>query len=190
MRIVSIGTFLLPVRLSLTNLMDSERDAITSAIRREFAEFTVLQQADPTELLLDQHRSTGARQVETMLFTGTMHNEDLGAIQLYLSGLSIGIVVVEFELPDGTVVDLESTGSRQDFKGYEATLFQHLGQQVEPRVFYTEWQGKVLYVFGTADRDAEWRGVFLADAVPGEKQETVVAKRGRLRVEITVLPLQ
>ena len=45
---------------------------------------------------------------------------------------------------------------------YLDILARTVGQQVEPRVFYTEWQGKVLYVFGTAgERSAEWRGVFL-----------------------------
>jgi LPS export ABC transporter permease LptG/LPS export ABC transporter permease LptF len=67
---------------------------------------------------------------------------------------------------------------------YLDILARTVGQQVEPRVFYTEWQGKVLYVFGTeGERGSNWRGVFLADAVPGERQETIVARGGRLRVE-------
>lgn len=67
---------------------------------------------------------------------------------------------------------------------YLDILARTVGQQIEPRVFYTEWQGKVLYVFGTAgDRGSEWRGVFLADAVPGERQETILARSGRLHVE-------
>lgn len=67
---------------------------------------------------------------------------------------------------------------------YLDILARTVGQQIEPRVFYTEWQGKVLYVFGTqGERNPEWHGVFLADAVPGERQETIIAKRGRLRVE-------
>ncbi len=66
---------------------------------------------------------------------------------------------------------------------YLEILTRTIGQQVEPRVFYNEWQGKVLYVFGTADRDQDWRGVFLADAVPSDRQEIIVAKTGRLQVE-------
>lgn len=67
---------------------------------------------------------------------------------------------------------------------YLDILARTVGQQVEPRVFYTEWQGKVLYVFGTkGERDSDWEGVFLADAVPGERQETIIARGGRLRVE-------
>lgn len=67
---------------------------------------------------------------------------------------------------------------------YLDILARTVGQQVEPRVFYTEWQGKVLYVFGTGgERGSEWRGVFLADAVPGDRQETIIARGGNLRVE-------
>lgn len=75
-------------------------------------------------------------------------------------------------------------GNHAVSKLYLDILARTVGQQVEPRVFYTEWQGKVLYVFGVAgDRGSEWRGVFLADAVPGERQETIIARTGRLRVE-------
>jgi LPS export ABC transporter permease LptG/LPS export ABC transporter permease LptF len=68
---------------------------------------------------------------------------------------------------------------------YLDILARTVSQQIEPRVFYTEWQGKVLYVFATEGHrgGSEWRGVFLADAVPGERQETIVARSGRLRVE-------
>ncbi len=63
-----------------------------------------------------------------------------------------------------------------------------LGAQFEPRVFYNEFQGKVLYVFDTPPRGGDWEGVFLADAVPGGKaaggQETgtIIARRGRLEL--------
>jgi LPS export ABC transporter permease LptG/LPS export ABC transporter permease LptF len=68
---------------------------------------------------------------------------------------------------------------------YLDILARTVSQQIEPRVFYTEWQGKVLYVFATEGHrgGSEWRGVFLADAVPGERQETIVARSGRLHVE-------
>ena len=67
---------------------------------------------------------------------------------------------------------------------YLDILARTVTQQIEPRVFYTEWQNKVLYVFGTeGSRGSEWRGVFLADAVPGDRQEAIIAHSGRLRVE-------
>jgi len=66
---------------------------------------------------------------------------------------------------------------------YLDILTRTVGQQVEPRIFYNEWQGKVLYVFGTSERGEDWRGVFLADAVPSDRQEVINAKSGRLQVE-------
>ncbi len=66
---------------------------------------------------------------------------------------------------------------------YLDILTRTVAQQVEPRVFYNEWQGKVLYVFESSPRNEDWKGVFLADAVPSERQEVIIAKRGRLVVE-------
>ncbi|HSM13977.1 MAG TPA: LPS export ABC transporter permease LptF [Thermoanaerobaculia bacterium] len=61
-----------------------------------------------------------------------------------------------------------------------------LGAQIEPRVFYTEFQGKVLYVFDAPPRQGDWRGVFLADSVPGggnRPSDIIVARSGRLELE-------
>lgn len=74
-------------------------------------------------------------------------------------------------------------GNRAVSRLYLDILTRTVAQQVEPRVFYNEWQGKVLYVFETAGRGEDWKGVFLADAVPSERQEVIVARRGRLLVE-------
>jgi len=74
-------------------------------------------------------------------------------------------------------------GNRAVSQLYLEILTRTVAQQVEPRVFYNEWQGKVLYVFETSGRDQDWRGVFLADAVPSERQEVIIAKRGKLLVE-------
>jgi len=74
-------------------------------------------------------------------------------------------------------------GNRAVSQLYLDILTRTVAQQVEPRVFYNEWQGKVLYIFETSARNEDWQGVFLADAVPSERQEVVIAKRGRLLVE-------
>jgi LPS export ABC transporter permease LptG/LPS export ABC transporter permease LptF len=59
-----------------------------------------------------------------------------------------------------------------------------LGSQFEPRVFYNEFQGKILYVFDIAPGSDDWRGVFLADSVlsPDRPTDVLVAERGRLEL--------
>ena len=81
------------------------------------------------------------------------------------------------------MVYLLPQGNRAVSQLYLDILTRTVAQQVEPRVFYNEWQGKVLYIFETSPRDQDWRGVFLADAVPSERQEVIVAGRGKLLVE-------
>ena len=61
---------------------------------------------------------------------------------------------------------------------------QSISQQVQPRVFYEEWEGKVLYVFETPEGAGRWKGVFLAESVPsGEANEITIADWGEVRVE-------
>ncbi|MFL6293119.1 MAG: LPS export ABC transporter permease LptF, partial [Thermoanaerobaculia bacterium] len=61
---------------------------------------------------------------------------------------------------------------------------QSIAQQVQPRVFYEEWEGKVLYVFETPEGEQRWKGVFLAESVPsGEDNEITIADWGEVRVE-------
>ena len=74
-------------------------------------------------------------------------------------------------------------GNRAVSRLYLDILTRTVAQQVEPRVFYNEWQGKVLYIFESSPRNEDWKGVFLADAVPSERQEVIVARRGKLLVE-------
>ena len=74
-------------------------------------------------------------------------------------------------------------GNRAVSRLYLDILTRTVAQQVEPRVFYNEWQGKVLYIFEASARNEDWKGVFLADAVPSERQEVIVARRGKLLVE-------
>lgn len=81
------------------------------------------------------------------------------------------------------MVYLLPQGNRAVSRLYLDILTRTVAQQVEPRVFYNEWQGKVLYIFEASVRNEEWKGVFLADAVPSERQEVIVARRGKLLVE-------
>jgi LPS export ABC transporter permease LptF/LPS export ABC transporter permease LptG len=62
-------------------------------------------------------------------------------------------------------------------------LAQTAARQVEPRVFYEEWEGIVLYVFAIAPGSDEWQGVFLAPSVPSAQNSVTVASRGRLQVD-------
>ncbi|MFN7940634.1 MAG: LptF/LptG family permease [Thermoanaerobaculia bacterium] len=66
-------------------------------------------------------------------------------------------------------------------------LTQTIGQQVEPRVFYNDFPGKVLYVFEAAAGNPIWRGVFLADSVPmpGQRNEVTVAQHGTIEIDET-----
>lgn len=59
-----------------------------------------------------------------------------------------------------------------------------LSAQFEPRVFYNEFQGQVLYVFDAPPRGGTWEGVFLATAVLGADQpnEVIAARKGRLEL--------
>jgi hypothetical protein len=122
MRIVELGTFLLPKRLSLTRLLGGDRDAVAAAIAAEFSEFASAPPLRSDGLLIDFHRSLGARQMETMLFEGALDTPDLGLVRLYFSSLSVGFVVTEIDIPDGVVVDLDTGAGQDDFKTLESAL--------------------------------------------------------------------
>ncbi len=63
-------------------------------------------------------------------------------------------------------------------------LTQSISTQVEPRVFWDEWQEKVLYVFESPGRGQPWKGVFLADSLPTtQNNQVTVADRGQVRVD-------
>lgn len=57
-----------------------------------------------------------------------------------------------------------------------------VSQQVEPRVFYSEWPGRVLYVFEVPPGGKIWHGVFLAESIPGQQNEVFVAEHGEVRL--------
>lgn len=61
---------------------------------------------------------------------------------------------------------------------------QTISQQVQPRVFYEEWEGKVVYVFEVPPESRRWKGVFLAESIPtGENNQITVADWGEVRVD-------
>lgn len=60
---------------------------------------------------------------------------------------------------------------------------QSVAKQVEPRVFYEEWEGLVLYVFDTSAEGDRWQGVFLAESLPSTRNQVTVADRGRVKVD-------
>ncbi|HUF78968.1 MAG TPA: LptF/LptG family permease, partial [Thermoanaerobaculia bacterium] len=62
-------------------------------------------------------------------------------------------------------------------------LTRTVSSQVQPRVFWDEWQNQVLYVFETPPGEP-WQGVFLAESVPStEGNRVTVADRGTVRVD-------
>lgn len=62
-------------------------------------------------------------------------------------------------------------------------LTQSVSQQVQPRVFHEQWDGKVLYVFEVPPGQNRWKGVFLAQSLPGDQQEIIIADWGEVRVD-------
>jgi LPS export ABC transporter permease LptG/LPS export ABC transporter permease LptF len=65
-----------------------------------------------------------------------------------------------------------------------AITTQTVAQQVEPRVFYEEWEGKVVYVFEVPPGSKRWKGVFLAEAIPAaEDNQVTIADWGEVRVD-------
>jgi len=61
---------------------------------------------------------------------------------------------------------------------------QTVAQQVEPRVFYEEWEGKVVYVFEVPPGGRRWKGVFLAEAIPAsEENQITIADWGEVLVD-------
>lgn len=121
MRIVDLATFLLPLRFSLAELMSGGGGRLEAALAAEFAEFGAPQPIT-SEAKLDFHRSTGAQSIETWVLQGETNVPGLGRIHLHLSNLSIGFVVVTFDVPDDLVVDLETTGPREGFKAWEGEI--------------------------------------------------------------------
>ena len=66
-------------------------------------------------------------------------------------------------------------------------MTQSISQQVQPRVFYEEWEGKVVYVFEVPPGQKRWKGVFLAESLPtsGANNQVTIADWGEVRVDST-----
>jgi LPS export ABC transporter permease LptF/LPS export ABC transporter permease LptG len=67
----------------------------------------------------------------------------------------------------------------QQFELMAKTAARH----VEPRVFYEEWEGHVLYVFAIPPGTDEWHGVLLANTGNYPESLITLAERGRLMVD-------
>lgn len=63
-------------------------------------------------------------------------------------------------------------------------LTQTMAQQVQPRVFFEEWPGKTVYIFGVDPTTKRWEGVFIAESSPGTGDSQItVAEAGELKVD-------
>ncbi|HSL81853.1 MAG TPA: LPS export ABC transporter permease LptF, partial [Thermoanaerobaculia bacterium] len=62
-------------------------------------------------------------------------------------------------------------------------LTRSISSQVQPRVFWDEWENQMLYVF-EAPPGGAWEGVFLAESIPTtQSNRLTVAERGRVRID-------
>ncbi|MEZ5331312.1 MAG: LPS export ABC transporter permease LptF [Thermoanaerobaculia bacterium] len=70
--------------------------------------------------------------------------------------------------------------------------FQHLNfriltrgvtQQVEPRVFFEDWEGLIVYVFDRVPGDPRWHGVFVAEDLPRTQNQVTTAEWGEVRFD-------
>ncbi|MDX1502842.1 MAG: LPS export ABC transporter permease LptF [Thermoanaerobaculia bacterium] len=55
-------------------------------------------------------------------------------------------------------------------------------RQIEPRVFYEEWEGLTIYVFEVTP-EGRWNGVFVADTALGKENDITVAEWGEVRAD-------
>jgi LPS export ABC transporter permease LptG/LPS export ABC transporter permease LptF len=88
-------------------------------------------------------------------------------LSLLLAALSTGLML--WALPAGN-----SAFQRLNFR----ILTRGVTQQVEPRVFFEEWEGLIVYVFDRRPGDPRWHGVFVAQDLPARIHEVTVAEWG------------
>ncbi|MEA2692579.1 MAG: lipopolysaccharide export system permease protein lptG [Acidobacteriota bacterium] len=63
-------------------------------------------------------------------------------------------------------------------------MTQTVSQQVQPRVFVEEWEGKTLYVFDIPPGSDRWKGVFIAESIPTtQSNQITVADWGEVKVD-------
>lgn len=82
------------------------------------------------------------------------------------------------------MLDLLPRGNTAHVRLSAEILTRTLGAQFEPRIFYNEFPGKILYVADTDARGEDWRGVFLGDSIvgPEEPADVWIADRGALEL--------
>jgi LPS export ABC transporter permease LptF/LPS export ABC transporter permease LptG len=96
--------------------------------------------------------------------------------------LTLGVLLTAFNTY--LMLELLPRGNTAYLRLFLDIATRTIGSQFEPRVFYNEFQGKILYIFDIAPGSEDWRGVFLADAVPSPDRphDVLVAERGRLEL--------
>jgi LPS export ABC transporter permease LptG/LPS export ABC transporter permease LptF len=62
-------------------------------------------------------------------------------------------------------------------------ITETVARHVEPRVFYPEFEGTLLYVFEMAPGSDRWEGIFLAQTLPTQKNQVTIAESGQLKVD-------
>lgn len=126
MRIVNIGTFLLPVRFSLTGMMEGDgRRRLAKALSAHLTDFQSRAQTTGDGLFMDVQSSVHQR-METMVFSGVTVTEAGDTVWLYISSLAVGFVVVDMDLPDDLVLDLDDDVACERFKGYEGPVTERV----------------------------------------------------------------
>lgn len=62
-------------------------------------------------------------------------------------------------------------------------LTSSVARQIEPRVFYEEWEGLVVYVFEIPPGQTRWHGVVMVETQQGGPADTTFAEWGEARVD-------
>ena len=62
-------------------------------------------------------------------------------------------------------------------------LTRSVTQQVEPRVFFEDWEGLIVYVFDRVPGDRRWHGVFVAEDLPRTQNQVTTAEWGDVRFD-------
>jgi hypothetical protein len=125
-RIVNIGTFLLPVRFSLTGMMEDDgRRRLAKALSAHLTDFQSRALTTGDGLFLDVRESAHQR-METMVFSGVTVTDAGDTVWLYVSSLAVGFVVVDMDLPDDLVLDLDDPVACERFKEYEGPVTERV----------------------------------------------------------------
>jgi LPS export ABC transporter permease LptG/LPS export ABC transporter permease LptF len=107
-----------------------------------------------------------------------------GGVSLATLYRPILLVSAAFALLNGyLMVDLLPRGNSGLQQLRLDIITETVSQQVEPRVFYPEFEGLLLYVFEIPKGDDRWNGVFLAQALPTSQNKITVAEYGRIKLD-------